>query len=149
MTNDNEASAPLGAGETIETTLNFSPRFGRDGLIPAIVTDLRSGDVLMFAHMNDAALSKTLTTGVAHFWSRSRAKLWMKGEESGNLLRVGEIRTDCDQDVIWLAVNVEGDGVACHTGERSCFYRRLVGGADRPDQTALEIAALPHPRIRD
>ena len=149
MTNDNEASAPLGAGETIETTLNFSPRFGRDGLIPAIVTDLRSGDVLMFAHMNDAALSKTLTTGLAHFWSRSRAKLWMKGEESGNLLRVGEIRTDCDQDVIWLAVNVEGDGVACHTGERSCFYRRLVGGADRPDQTALEIAALPHPGIRD
>ena len=71
--------------------------------------------------MNDAALTKTLTTGLAHFWSRSRAKLWMKGEESGNLLRVGEIRTDCDQDVIWLAVNVEGDGVACHTGERSCF----------------------------
>jgi phosphoribosyl-AMP cyclohydrolase len=149
MTNDSETSVSPGAGETIETTLNFSPRFGADGLIPAIVTDLKSGDVLMFAHMNDAALTKTLTTGLAHFWSRSRAKLWMKGEESGNLLRVGEIRTDCDQDVIWLAVNVEGDGVACHTGERSCFYRRLVGGADSPGRTALEIAALPHTRRRD
>lgn len=148
MTNDNETSAPPGAGETIETTLSFSPRFGPDGLVPAIVTDLKSGDVLMFAHMNEAALTKTLMTGLAHFWSRSRGKLWMKGEESGNLLRVGEIRTDCDQDVIWLAVEVEGGGVACHTGERSCFYRRLVSSGDKLGQAVLEIAALPHSKSR-
>lgn len=148
MTNDNEASAARGASETIETTLSFSPRFGPDGLIPAIVTDLKSGDVLMFAHMNEAALTQSLATGLAHFWSRSRDKLWMKGEESGNLLRIVEIRTDCDQDVIWLAVEVEGDGVACHTGARSCFYRRLVRSGNMLGG-ALEIAALPIRRSRD
>jgi phosphoribosyl-AMP cyclohydrolase len=148
MTNDNETSAARGAGETIETTLSFSPRFGPDGLIPAIVTDLKSGDVLMFAHMNEAALTQTLATGLAHFWSRSRGKLWMKGEESGNLLRIVEIRTDCDQDVIWLAVEVEGAGVACHTGARSCFYRRLVRSGNML-VGALEIAALPIRRSRD
>jgi phosphoribosyl-AMP cyclohydrolase len=142
MATESKTTGPAGAGETTETTLRFSPRFGPDGLIPAIVTDLQSGDVLMFAHMNEAALQKTLATGLAHFWSRSRGKLWMKGEESGNLLRVGEVRTDCDQDVLWLAVTVEGAGVACHTGERSCFYRRVVSDGDMLD-VALESAALP------
>jgi len=149
MTNDNEASPALGAGDTIETTLTFRPRFGPDGLIPAIVTDLKSGDVLMFAHMNKDALASTLATGQAHFWSRSRARLWIKGEESGNLLKVHEVRTDCDQDVIWLAVEIEGRGVACHTGSRSCFYRRVVGGGDGPDGASLEIAALPQRKDRD
>ena len=102
----------------------------------------------MFAHMNEAALTQTLATGLAHFWSRSRGKLWMKGEESGNLLRIVEIRTDCDQDVIWLAVEVEGAGVACHTGARSCFYRRLVRSGNTLGG-ALEIAALPIRRSRD
>jgi phosphoribosyl-AMP cyclohydrolase len=143
MAAESKTTGPAGGGEKIETTLRFSPRFGPDGLIPAIVTDLQSGDVLMFAHMNEAALKKTLATGLAHFWSRSRGKLWMKGEESGNLLRVGEVRTDCDQDVIWLAVTVEGTGVACHTGERSCFYRRVVSDGDILDDAALESAALP------
>ena len=142
MATESKTTGALGAGETLETTLRFRPKFGPDGLIPAIVTDLQSGDVLMFAHMNEAALKKTLATGLAHFWSRSRGKLWMKGEESGNLLRVGEVRTDCDQDVVWLAVTVEGVGVACHTGARSCFYRRIIANGDMLDAT-LEVAALP------
>ena len=85
----------------------------------------------MFAWMNAEALALTLETRVGHFWSRSRSRLWKKGEESGNLLRVSELRTDCDQDVVWLKVSVEGDGVACHTGERSCFYRSLPLGQRR------------------
>lgn len=80
----------------------------------------------MFAWMNPEALALTLTSGLAHFWSRSRRRLWQKGEESGNLLRVCEVRTDCDQDVLWLRVTVEGAGAACHTGARSCFYRKLM-----------------------
>jgi phosphoribosyl-AMP cyclohydrolase len=134
---------PVPAGETIETTLAFLPRFGPDGLIPAIVTDRQSGDVLMFAHMNEEALKQTIASGIAHFWSRSRGRLWKKGEESGNLLNVAEVRTDCDQDVLWLIADVAGDGVACHTGARSCFYRRLASAPDAGTGTRLEIAALP------
>jgi phosphoribosyl-AMP cyclohydrolase len=128
---------PGGSGqiaETIETTLRFEPKYSSDGLIPAIVTDRGTGEVLMFAHMNENALAATIATGIGHFWSRSRAKLWKKGEESGNILKVIELRTDCDQDVVWISVEVQGDEVACHTGNRSCFYRRIVqrGDADRP-----------------
>jgi phosphoribosyl-AMP cyclohydrolase len=143
MTNESMTSPTLSPGESMETTLSFLPKFGSDGLIPAIVTDVKSGNVLMFAQMNEEALRQTMSTGVAHFWSRSRARLWKKGEESGNLLKVSEVRTDCDQDVLWLAVEVEGDGVACHTGAKSCFYRRLVQHPG-PDNPALEIAALPY-----
>ena len=121
--------APRGSQGAIEQGGVFQPKFGADGLIPAIVTDKVTGDVLMFAHMNSEALRLTIDTGVAHFWSRSRGKLWRKGEESGNLLRVMEIRTDCDQDVVLIVANIGGAGVACHTGERSCFYRRLMAGA--------------------
>jgi phosphoribosyl-AMP cyclohydrolase len=120
--------APRGTPAEIETGTLFQPRFDADGLIPAIVTDATSGEVLMFAWMNAEALSLTLQTQLAHFWSRSRGKLWKKGEESGNLLRVVEVRTDCDQDVLWLRATVEGDGRACHTGARSCFYRTLPLG---------------------
>ena len=148
MTNESMTSPALAPGESMETTLNFLPKFGADGLIPAIVTDVKSGNVLMFAHMNEEALRQTVSTGVAHFWSRSRAKLWKKGEESGNLLKVSEVRTDCDQDVLWLAVAVEGDGVACHTGAKSCFYRRLVQRSNT-NNPALEIAALPYSDRRD
>ncbi len=136
-------TAAVPAGETIETTLSFLPRFGADGLIPAVVTDRLSGDVLMFAHMNEDAMRQTVATGIAHFWSRSRKRLWKKGEESGNLLNVAEVRTDCDQDVLWLIVDVAGDGVACHTGARSCFYRRLASAPDAGQDARLEIAALP------
>jgi len=98
-------------------------RFNEQGLIPAIVQDVATGQVLMLAYMNRDALEKTLTTGLAHYWSRSRAKLWQKGETSGHLQHVREIRYDCDADT--LLISVEQVGVACHTGERSCFFHRL------------------------
>lgn len=133
--------APRANKETIEEGLEFQPKFDADGLIPAIVTDAHSGEVLMFAWMNADALARTIETGVAHFWSRSRRSLWKKGEESGNMLNVVEMRTDCDQDVIWLLTHIEGDGLACHTGRRSCFYRAIpVGksGAHDAQMTAAE-----------
>jgi phosphoribosyl-AMP cyclohydrolase len=102
----------------------FAPAFDEAGLIGAIVTDAECGGVLMFAYMNPEALRLTLETGEAHFWSRSRQSLWRKGETSGNRLLVEEIRTDCDQDVLWLSVKLSGEAV-CHTGRRSCFYRRI------------------------
>ena len=109
--------------QALEEGAEFKPGFNSDGLIPAIASGHESGEVLMVAWMNQLALDETFATGVAHFWSRSRSKLWRKGEESGNTLRVVEMRTDCDQDVLWLRVEIEGDGKACHTGRRSCFYR--------------------------
>lgn len=106
----------------------FTPRFDADGLIGCIVTDARDGAVLMFAHMNEEALRLTIETGIAHYWSRSRQRLWRKGDTSGQRQSVKEIRTDCDQDVLLLKVEPGGDGGACHTGRRSCFYRRLGSG---------------------
>ena len=129
-----------GSKAEIEHGSAFTPKFDADGLIGAIVTDAQSGEVLMFAHMNAEALTHTIATRYAHFWSRSRGKLWKKGEESGNLLRVVEMRTDCDQDVLWLICTLEGDGVACHTGAKSCFYRRFAGD---DTHVTLENAALP------
>jgi phosphoribosyl-AMP cyclohydrolase len=102
----------------------FAPRYDSAGLIGAIVTDAAGGGVLMFAYMNAEALRLTLETGEAHFWSRSRQALWRKGETSGNRLLVEEVRTDCDQDVLWVSVKLSGEA-ACHTGRRSCFYRRV------------------------
>jgi len=101
----------------------FTPRFDAHGLLTAVVTDADDGQLLMVAHMNATALSLTLETGIAHYWSRSRGTLWKKGETSGNLQSVVEIRTDCDQDALWLRVRVAGDNATCHTGRRSCFYR--------------------------
>jgi phosphoribosyl-AMP cyclohydrolase len=116
---------PRGSTAEIEHGLAFQPRFDQSGLIAAIVSDAETGEVLMFAWMNAEALRLTLSTRLAHFWSRSRNKLWQKGEDSGNRLSVREIRIDCDQDVLWLSVVLPPDGVACHTGSRSCFYRAL------------------------
>ena len=99
------------------------PRFDRDGLVTCVTLDETDGAVLMVAHMNAEALDLTLDTGVAHYWSRSRRMLWRKGETSGQIQRVVEVRTDCDQDALVMSVNVGGDGGACHTGRRSCFYR--------------------------
>jgi phosphoribosyl-AMP cyclohydrolase len=129
--------AARGTPGEVETSLRFQPKFDADGLIPAVVTDAATGEVLMFAWMNAEALAVTLETRLAHFWSRSRAKLWKKGEESGNVMRVAEARTDCDQDVVWLKVEIEGAGVACHTGARSCFYRTLPLGARPSPDMAL------------
>jgi phosphoribosyl-AMP cyclohydrolase len=115
----------LPEGETIEETARFAPRFGPDGLIAAIVADAASNEVLMFAWMNQAALALTLKTGEAHFWSRSRQRLWRKGETSGEVFAVVEVLTDCDQDALLLRAEARGRGAACHTGRRSCFYRTL------------------------
>jgi len=109
-----------------ETGTSLDPKYDAAGLITAVVTDHASGELLMVAHMNAEALDRTLESGEAHFWSRSRASLWRKGETSGNVLRVEEVRIDCDQDAIWLRVKAAGP--ACHTGERSCFYRIVAGG---------------------
>ena len=97
-----------------------------DGLVTAITVDDERGDVLMVAHVNEASLRRTLETGEVHYWSRSRGKLWHKGEESGNVQRVKSVWIDCDGDVVLLRVE-QGGGAACHTGRRSCFYRRLDG----------------------
>jgi phosphoribosyl-AMP cyclohydrolase len=103
----------------------FLPRFDAQGLLIAIAVDSRTREILMVAYMDEAALAKTRETGLAHFHSRSRGKLWLKGETSGHFLRVEEIRVDCDQDALELRVRPEGP--ACHTGATSCFYRRLEG----------------------
>lgn len=113
------------SGREIETGNVFMPKFDEHGLIACIVTDAGDGEVLMFAYMNEDALARTIESGEAWFWSRSRKALWRKGESSGNTLKVEDIRVDCDQDAILLKVRVGGKGVACHTGERSCFYRGL------------------------
>jgi phosphoribosyl-AMP cyclohydrolase len=113
-----------------EDTLVFAPIFNEHGLIPAIVTDARSGAVLMMAHMNREALRRTIETGEAHFWSRSRKELWRKGATSGDVQKVVEFLIDCDQDTVLLKVEPKGTGNACHTGRKSCFYRRLAGNGN-------------------
>ncbi|MEZ5415192.1 MAG: phosphoribosyl-AMP cyclohydrolase [Opitutaceae bacterium] len=126
----------------IELGTTLQPKFGDDGLIPCITTDHVTNEVLMFAFMNAESFAHTLRTGKATYWSRSRNKLWTKGEESGNAQLVKAVLTDCDQDVILLKV-VNVGGVACHNGYKSCFYRQLAAGAT-PDDTAslkLEFAA--------
>lgn len=105
----------------------FTPKFDQNGLITAVVTDFSSGDVVMLAHMNAQALALTIETGIAHYYSRSRASLWKKGETSGNVQEVMEMRTDCDQDAVVIKVKMAGDGAACHTGRKSCFYRKVDG----------------------
>lgn len=118
--------------DPVETSLALDPKYDAAGLITAVVTDAATGEVLMLAHMNADALATTRTTGHATFWSRSRGRLWRKGEESGNVLRVVELRVDCDQDAIWVIA--EPAGPACHTGARSCFYRRIgTDGLERID----------------
>ena len=107
-----------------ETGLALDPKYDANGLVTAVVTDRGTGDVLMLAHMNAEALAATRATGKATFWSRSRQALWVKGEISGHFLTVVEMRIDCDQDAIWVIA--EPVGPACHTGARSCFYRRIT-----------------------
>jgi phosphoribosyl-AMP cyclohydrolase len=110
-----------------DESFTFTPKYDASGLIGAIVVDIRDGAVLMFAHMNAEALAATQKTGLVHFWSRSRAKLWMKGETSGETFKVESIHVDCDQDCLLVKVTAHGKGNACHTGRRSCFYRQLDG----------------------
>lgn len=112
----------------------FAPEFGTDGLVTAVAVDDASGEILMLAHMDRTALAATLATGQAHYWSRSRGRLWKKGETSGQIQTVRRILVDCDQDALVLRVSVGGDGGACHTGARSCFYRAL-----RPDGSLAPV----------
>ncbi|MDR6787952.1 phosphoribosyl-AMP cyclohydrolase [Sphingomonas sp. BE138] len=115
-----------------ETGTTFRPKFDAAGLVTAVVTDRATGALLMVAHMNDEAIAATCATGEATFFSRSRARLWKKGETSGNVLRVVEIRVDCDQDALWIVADPAGP--ACHTGAPSCFYRRVTdSGLERID----------------
>jgi phosphoribosyl-AMP cyclohydrolase len=117
---------PLPGSKTeLEEGSILSPRFGADGLVTCITTDAATGEILMVAHMNPEALTRTLETGEAWYWSRSRGELWHKGATSGQVQTVLEMRVDCDQDALLLKVKVAGDGGCCHTGRRSCFYRKV------------------------
>jgi len=118
-------SASAGIND-IEEGLTFKPKFDASGLVTCVATDAGTGEVLMVAHMNDEALRKTIASGEAWYFSRSRDALWRKGESSGHVQRVVEMRMDCDQDAIWI--RVEQTGAACHTGRRSCFYRAVTAG---------------------
>ena len=125
-------AAPPADKAVLEGAGAFTPKFDPNGLVTAVVTDAGDGELLMVAHMNAEALALTLETGIAHYYSRSRAKIWKKGETSGNLQKVMDFRTDCDQDAVWLKVTVAGHDATCHTGRRSCFYRTVSAGADGP-----------------
>jgi phosphoribosyl-AMP cyclohydrolase len=106
----------------VEEGLTLAPKFDADGLVTCVATDASSGEVLMVAHMNAEALKRSIETGEAWYYSRSRKALWKKGETSGHVQRIAEMRIDCDQDAVWIRVEQQGEG-ACHTGRRSCFYR--------------------------
>lgn len=116
----------------------FRPKFDSNGLITALACDAESGEVLMLAHMNADALAKTIETGKAHYWSRSRQAMWLKGETSGNVQQVVEIWTDCDQDAVMMKVKVEGADASCHTGRISCFYRRIEKSPEKGYNLAFD-----------
>jgi phosphoribosyl-AMP cyclohydrolase len=111
----------------LEEGLDFAPRFDAQGLIVCITVEAATREILMVAYMNALALEKTVETGIAHYWSRSRQSLWRKGDTSGQVQKVVSLSVDCDQDALMLMVEPGGDGKACHTGRKSCFYRRLDG----------------------
>jgi phosphoribosyl-AMP cyclohydrolase len=119
-------------GDLQEEGLAFLPKFSADGLLTCITVDDGDGAILMVAHMNAEALRMTLETGVVHYWSRSRGTLWRKGDTSGQIQTLVELLVDCDQDALLARVRVGGDGGACHTGRRSCFYRSVERGPDGP-----------------
>lgn len=125
--------------EQVEEGLELAPKFDIDGLIACITTEAASGEVLMQGYMNREALEKTIQTGQAHYWSRSRKTLWHKGTTSGLVQMVEEMRIDDDQDAVWLRVRVRGTGASCHVGYRSCFYRRVPVGAQRDSGTDLDF----------
>jgi phosphoribosyl-AMP cyclohydrolase len=124
--------------EARDKGLTLNPKYDRDGLITAVVTDVDSGELLMVAHMNAQALQLTIDTGLAHFWSRSRQSLWKKGETSGHMLEVRDLRIDCDQDAVW--VKAVPAGPTCHTGARTCFFRRIGAEGLSPVDNAADAA---------
>ncbi len=116
--------------DPVDETSSYSPRFDGDGLMPAMAIEKSTGTPLMLAYVNAEAIEKSLETGFAVFWSRSRQKFWQKGETSGNRLKLIEILIDCDQDSLCMMVELEGSGAACHTGRHSCYYRKLSPATD-------------------
>lgn len=124
----------------------FAPRFDSNGLMTVVTIEDETGEVLMLAHMNAEALTLTLETGIAHYWSRSRNKLWKKGETSGELQEVVSLRTDCDQDALVMKVRQTGRGAACHTGRKTCFYRALKIGSDSVKLTDAGFLPLFNPK---
>lgn len=135
--------APRGAMNEIENDTSFMPKFDADGLIPVITQDATSGEVLMFAWMNEEALARTIETGEAWYWSRSRKNLWRKGDTSGQTQTVLDLRIDCDQDALVMKVSVGGDGGACHVGYRTCFFRAVpLGKAEGPLSLRIEAEKL-------
>ena len=127
-----------GSAQVVEEGRALAPKFDADGLITCVATDAANGDVLMVAHMNAEALARTIESGEAWYFSRSRRALWRKGETSGHIQRVTEMRIDCDQDAVWLKVEQSGPG-ACHTGRRSCFYRAVPLGKAPDASLVLEF----------
>jgi phosphoribosyl-AMP cyclohydrolase len=123
-----DAFPPPGTKAELEEGDVLTPRFDKDGLVVCVTVDAKDNSILMLAYMNAEALKLTLETGTAHYWSRSRQSLWRKGDTSGQVQKVVEIRVDCDQDALLMSVEPGGDGGACHTGRRSCFYRKIVAG---------------------
>ena len=117
----------------------FAPNFDAHGLLPVVVTSAKTGEVLMFAYMNTEALARSIETGEAHYWSRARERLWRKGETSGNSQRIVEMRTDCDQDALWLKVEMAGAEACCHTGRRSCFYRAVPVGEPSAGMSLVRV----------
>ena len=127
--------AERGSTREIEEGATLAPKFDADGLVTCVTTDAASGELLMVAHMNAEAFARTIESGEAWYYSRSRRRLWRKGESSGHVQRVSEMRIDCDQDAVWIKVNQEGPG-ACHTGRRTCFYRAVPLGK-APDSSLV------------
>lgn len=130
---------PPGSKAEVEEGAVLMPRFGADGLVTCVTTDADTGDLLMVAHMNADSLARTIATDEAWYWSRSRAELWRKGDTSGQVQTVVEMRVDCDQDALWLKVRVGGDGGCCHTGRRSCFYRTVSLGEGQDGRTLRRV----------
>ena len=131
----------------VEEGKYLAPKFDENGLIPSITTDFRTGDILMHGYMNKEALKKTIESREAHYWSRSRNKIWRKGEISGFVQKVKEIRIDDDQDAVWLSVDI-GDGASCHVGYRSCFYRSIPLGKIKNNEK-LEMDFKKNKKIFD
>ncbi len=127
-----------GPKRSLEEGDRLTPGFGPDGLVTCVATDHATGEVLMVAHMSRESLARTIETGEAWYWSRSRSELWHKGATSGQIQTVREMRVDCDQDAVWIRVTVAGDGGCCHTGRRSCFYRAV-----EPDRDGARLVTRP------
>ena len=126
----------------IENGTKAKIKFDSKGLVPVVTTDSQTKQVLMMAYMNAEALEKTIASGEAHYWSRSRKQLWHKGETTGQIQKVDEIRVDCDQDALWMSVQVQGNGGCCHVGYQSCFYRRFIMGGDPNELQQTNVVKL-------